>query len=70
MAWFSAIANDFAYEDVFVEQLRTILRKGDVLIVISASGTLFSTWLTLTAMEFTWPGVPVTAWASMRPSVS
>ena len=38
MAWFSAIANDFAYEDVFVEQLRTILRKGDVLIAISASG--------------------------------
>ena len=35
MAWFSAIANDFAYEDVFVEQLRTILRKGDVLIAIS-----------------------------------
>jgi D-sedoheptulose 7-phosphate isomerase len=38
MAWFSAIANDFTYEDVFVEQLRTILRKGDVLIAISASG--------------------------------
>jgi D-sedoheptulose 7-phosphate isomerase len=38
MAWFSAIANDLAYEDVFVEQLRTILRKGDVLIAISASG--------------------------------
>src|SRR3981081_1105107 len=27
-------------------------------------------WMTLRAIEFTWPGVPVTAWASMRPSRS
>ena len=34
---------------------------------ILASGTLSSTWPTLIAIELTWPGVPVTAWASMRP---
>lgn len=38
MAWFSAIANDLGYEEVFVEQLRHILRPGDVVIAISASG--------------------------------
>ncbi|MGC3989249.1 MAG: SIS domain-containing protein [Chthoniobacteraceae bacterium] len=38
MAWFSAIANDFGYEEVFVEQLRTIIRPGDLVISISASG--------------------------------
>jgi hypothetical protein len=27
-------------------------------------------WPTLSAMALTWPGVPVTAWASIRPSVS
>ena len=37
---------------------------------ILASGTLASTWPTLIAIELTWPGVPVTAWASMRPCVS
>ena len=38
MAWFSAIANDVGYDAVFVEQLRTILRAGDLLVAISASG--------------------------------
>ena len=37
---------------------------------ISASGIFLSTWPTLIAIELTWPGVPVTAWASMRPWVS
>ncbi len=27
-------------------------------------------WMTLLAIEFTWPGVPVTAWASILPSRS
>ena len=27
-------------------------------------------WMTLRAIEFTWPGVPVTAWASILPSRS
>ena len=34
----TAIANDIAYEEVFVYQLRTLGRPGDVLITISASG--------------------------------
>jgi D-sedoheptulose 7-phosphate isomerase len=34
----TAIANDIAYEDVFVYQLRTMARPGDVIITISASG--------------------------------
>ena len=34
----TAIANDLEYEDIFVEPLRTHLRAGDVLIVLSGSG--------------------------------
>jgi phosphoheptose isomerase len=34
----TAIANDIAYEEVFVYQLRTMAAPGDVLITISASG--------------------------------
>jgi phosphoheptose isomerase len=34
----TAIANDIAYEEVFVYQLRTMAVPGDVLITISASG--------------------------------
>jgi phosphoheptose isomerase len=34
----TAIANDIAYEEVFVYQLRTMAAAGDVLITISASG--------------------------------
>ena len=34
----TAIANDIAYADVFVYQLRTLAEPGDVLITISASG--------------------------------
>lgn len=34
----TAIANDVDYADVFVEPLRTHLRKGDVLIALSGSG--------------------------------
>lgn len=33
------IGNDFAYEEVFAEQLRTLLEPGDVLLGISTSGT-------------------------------
>ncbi len=32
-----------------------------------AAGNLRRKWPTLSAMELTWPGVPVTAWAIMRP---
>lgn len=38
MAWLSALANDFGYEHVFVEQLRNLLQPRDVLVAISASG--------------------------------
>ncbi len=34
----TAIANDIAYRDVFVYQLRSLARPGDVLLTVSASG--------------------------------
>lgn len=34
----TAIANDQGYENVFAEQLSNVIRAGDVLIVVSASG--------------------------------
>lgn len=34
----TAIANDFGYEDVFVRQLRVVVKPGDVVVGISASG--------------------------------
>lgn len=37
-AHFTAIANDISYEDIFSEQLKNILQKGDLVLVISASG--------------------------------
>lgn len=37
-AIFSAIANDFSYEEVFSRQIATICESGDLLILISASG--------------------------------
>lgn len=33
-----AIANDISYEDIFVEQLKNFIQKGDVVIGISGSG--------------------------------
>ena len=38
MAHFSAIANDSGYEKVFVEQLKNLLNKDDIVIMITASG--------------------------------
>ena len=38
MAMFSAIANDFGYDNVFLEQLKNVLNPGDLVIGISASG--------------------------------
>lgn len=34
----TAIGNDISYEDIFAEQLKNFLSKGDLLIAISASG--------------------------------
>jgi D-sedoheptulose 7-phosphate isomerase len=38
MALFSALANDEGYENVFSEQLSNLIRPGDIVIAISASG--------------------------------
>ena len=38
MAMFSALANDEGYENVFSEQLAGLMRPGDIVIAISASG--------------------------------
>lgn len=38
MPFFSACANDYGYESVFVEQLANLIQQGDLLIAISASG--------------------------------
>ena len=38
MALFSALGNDCGYENVFAEQLATLVGAGDVVIAISASG--------------------------------
>ncbi len=37
-AWITAVANDLDYSKVFVEQLKNLARKGDLLIVFSCSG--------------------------------
>ncbi|WHX98104.1 SIS domain-containing protein [Neobacillus sp. DY30] len=37
-AVFSALGNDFSYDDVFVEQLKNYLEKGDLVIGMSVSG--------------------------------
>jgi D-sedoheptulose 7-phosphate isomerase len=37
-AFFSALGNDAGYDQVFVQQLRTFCRPGDVLVAISGSG--------------------------------
>ncbi len=34
----TALANDFSYEDIFVEQMKNLFEGGDVLVGISASG--------------------------------
>lgn len=38
VSWLTALANDEGYERVFVGQLESFARPGDVLVVISASG--------------------------------
>lgn len=38
MALLTALANDLGYENVFSEQLKNLIRAGDLLIVISGSG--------------------------------
>ena len=38
VSWISALANDYAYDQVFVEQLRNYGRNGDLLLAFSGSG--------------------------------
>ncbi len=38
VAVLTAIANDFGYDEIFVKQLQTYMKSGDVVIAISASG--------------------------------
>ncbi len=38
VSWMTALANDYAYEDVFVGQLQNYARPGDVALAISVSG--------------------------------
>lgn len=37
IAHFTAIANDISYDDIFSEQLKNVLTKNDVVVIISAS---------------------------------
>lgn len=36
--WLTAIANDFGYQYIFVQQLRNLLNPGDVVVALSSSG--------------------------------
>ncbi len=38
ISWLTALGNDYAYEDVFVEQLRNYAKPKDVVLVMSVSG--------------------------------
>jgi D-sedoheptulose 7-phosphate isomerase len=38
VSWMTAIANDYAYEDVFVRQLENYARPGDIALSLSVSG--------------------------------
>ncbi len=39
VSWMTALANDYAYEDVFVRQLMNYARPGDVVLAMSVSGS-------------------------------
>ncbi len=39
VSWMTAIGNDYCYEDVFVRQLMNYARSGDILLVLSVSGS-------------------------------
>jgi D-sedoheptulose 7-phosphate isomerase len=39
ISWITAIGNDYAYEDVFLRQLENYARPGDVVLVMSVSGS-------------------------------
>jgi D-sedoheptulose 7-phosphate isomerase len=39
VSWLTALGNDYAYEDVFVRQLMNYARLGDILLMLSVSGS-------------------------------
>lgn len=39
VSWITAIGNDYAYEDVFLRQLQNYARPGDVVLMMSVSGS-------------------------------
>ncbi|HSU68703.1 MAG TPA: SIS domain-containing protein [Tepidisphaeraceae bacterium] len=39
MSWITALGNDYAYEDVYVRQLMNYAKPGDVVLVMSVSGS-------------------------------
>lgn len=53
----TAWANDTAYENIFLEQLKNLLGERDVVITISGSGNSRNVWL-----------YPVTQWSKLRMS--
>src|SRR2546428_10642223 len=39
VSWITALGNDYAYEDVYVGQLRNYGKPGDILVALSVSGS-------------------------------
>lgn len=39
LSWITAIGNDYAYEDVYLRQLQNYAREGDLVMVLSVSGS-------------------------------
>lgn len=39
VSWMTALGNDYAYEDIFLRQLQNYARPGDLLLVMSVSGS-------------------------------
>lgn len=39
LSWITAIGNDYAYEDIFVRQLKNYARKDDMVMILSVSGS-------------------------------
>src|SRR5258706_10425055 len=39
VSWMTALANDYSYEDVYLRQLQNYARPGDVVLVLSVSGS-------------------------------
>lgn len=39
LSWITAIGNDYAYEDIYVRQLQNYARPGDLVMMLSVSGS-------------------------------